>query len=158
MPKTLICLLSGLLILAAPGHATNQPAIPEPAAPAPQARPDAAPPSQADIPFHGEWEGGFTGDVAGDIKVTVGANDIAIVSCTTRKGRHFKMSGPVNASGVIEAVQNSFGPAAIKVRFEGKLGHDGTASGTWNNTFLGLKGVWRASRQRDLTTATSSAN
>jgi hypothetical protein len=150
MPKPLICLLSGLLsgllLLAPPGHAANQPALP-----------DAAPLSRQHIPFQGEWEGGFTGDVAGDIKVTVGADDIAIVSCTTRKGRHFKMSGPIDASGVIEAVQNEFGPAAIKLRFEGKLAHDGTASGTWHNSFLGLKGVWRASRQRDVSTATSGA-
>ncbi len=113
--------------------------------------------ASANVPFQGEWEGRFAGDSAGNIKVTVGANDIAKVTCTTEAGRTFEMYGPVEASGAVTAIQNSFGPSGIKVRFKGTLTHGGTATGTWDNPFFGLKGQWQAARKRDLPSTVLSA-
>jgi hypothetical protein len=117
----------------------------------------AAKPSE-DIPFHGNWVGRFAGDSVGNITVTVGADGIAKVTCITDEtGRTFELSGPVEASGAVTAIENSFGPAGIKVRFTGQLTRKGTASGTWGNAFFNLKGEWQATRKGNLLTAVAAA-
>ena len=121
---------------------------------APQAKPDApnktekaAEKAEANVPFQGAWEGRFSGDSLGNIKVAVTEEGIAKVNCVIDDSkREFNLDGPVEASGEVTAIEKSFGPAGIKVHFKGKLTRKGTASGTWENPFFGLKGTWEATR------------
>jgi hypothetical protein len=115
------------------------------------ATPQAAQASAASVPFPGVWTGSFAGDSEGTINVVVSADNIAQVTCVTYEtGRTFELSGPVEPSGSVTAIEKSFGPSGIKVRFKGQLSNHGTATGTWDNAFFGLKGTWKAERKSDL--------
>lgn len=107
-----------------------------------------SPKASADVPFHGAWQGRFTGDSLGNIKVEVTKDGLAKVNCVVDESHtEFNLSGPVdNASGAVSAIEKSFGPSGIKVQFKGKLARNGTASGTWENPFFNLKGTWEATR------------
>lgn len=100
--------------------------------------------------FQGAWQGRFSGDSLGNIKVTVTEDGIAKVNCVIDDSkREFNLEGPVQPSGDVTAIDKSFGPSGIKVRFKGKLTRAGTATGTWENPFFRLKGTWEATRIAD---------
>jgi hypothetical protein len=142
--KNSLALLSSLFIFTGAAFA----ATPESAAPV-KAKPPVAQPTEAveNVPFHGVWEGRFSGDSEGNIKVTVSADNAARVICVTDEtGRTFELEGPVRPTGEIVAVEKSFGPSGLKVRFKGMLTPRGTASGTWENAFFSLKGEWQTRR------------
>lgn len=140
MTKKLLLAIALLSCFSTAGHAQSQ--FQSPGSALVQAEPDGA------VPFTGTWNGKFEGDKFGTLTVTVSADNVAKIHCVSGgSGRTVDISVPVEETGVIAMSDKSSVLAGMKVIFHGMLTHSGTASGTWEVPFLGVKGTWEAKRR-----------
>ena len=101
--------------------------------------------SQATVPYQGLWIGQFSGEAAGNLRISITTNGVISGLGSTFSTKLFPVVGTVSREGRILIKTDGFLSGA---EFKGKLGQGlGTGSGTWTATGSTEINTWKIDLQ-----------
>lgn len=102
--------------------------------------------STPNFQYQGTWSGTFTGtEDNGSWTANVNSSGVATGTATsTVFSNTYQLNGTVSSQGVFVA---TVGTASTGATFNGNMTTNGSASGTWINTYADMNGNWTGSKQ-----------